>query len=99
MERGSFAQPSITFSGFKFIWLHFWGEIHRTQERESSRGDGEKERKTEGENSMGGERKRGKEVESNMRGGLLPESERRKRELVREEWRGGREVRKGREYA
>jgi len=23
MERRSFVQPSITFLGFKFIWLHF----------------------------------------------------------------------------
>lgn len=62
MERRSFAQPSITFLGFKFIWLHFFlFEIHSTQERSWGMG-----RKTEGENSMRRERKRGKEVGSNI---------------------------------
>lgn len=54
MERGSFAQPSITFLGFKFIWLHsflFFLEIHSTQERERE--------------GLGMERKR----ENSMRGG------------------------------
>lgn len=58
MERGSFAQPSITFLGFKFIWLHFFFFLKYTAHREGerSRGDGEKERKMERENNMGRER-------------------------------------------
>lgn len=32
MERGSFAQPSITFSWLEFIWLYFF-EIHSTPKR------------------------------------------------------------------
>lgn len=42
MERGSFVQPSITFLGFKFIWLHF--SLIYTAEGEEL-GDGEERRK------------------------------------------------------
>lgn len=43
MERESFVQPSITFLGFKFIWLHFSliytaaGEKLRGAERKGGR--------------------------------------------------------------
>lgn len=36
MERGSFAQPSITFLGFKFIWLHF--SLKYTEHKRGARG-------------------------------------------------------------
>lgn len=39
MERGSLVQPSITFLGFKFVWLHF-SLKHTEQERERSQGRG-----------------------------------------------------------
>ena len=60
IERRSFAQPSITFLGFKFIWLlflFFWNTQHTGEEL----GDGEKDRgrkqheEREGEGKGGGE--------------------------------------------
>lgn len=53
MERGSLVQPSITFMGFKFVWLHF-SLKHTEQERERGArggGSGGGWRKTEGVNS------------------------------------------------
>lgn len=58
MERGSFAQPSITFLGFKFIWLHFlfiFYQKHSTQRGRGAGREGENEGKMEGEKSMGKE--------------------------------------------
>lgn len=63
MERGNSAQPSITFLGFKFIWLHFFSEIHCTQERERRWGMGRK-RGRQREKQHEGERKRGTEREA-----------------------------------
>lgn len=45
-EKGSFAQPSITFLGFKLIWLHF--SLKYTEHRRG-RGAGGQRRKMEGE--------------------------------------------------
>lgn len=55
MERGSSAQPSITFLGFKFIWLHFFSEIHCTQERERRWGMGRKRGRQREKQHEGGE--------------------------------------------
>lgn len=79
IERGSFAQPSITFLGFKFIWLHFSLKYtaHRRGERAGGWGDGEKTAWRESNIEWAG-------------GGGLPGSERMRREAVREERRRGR---------
>ena len=42
MESGSFAQPSITFLGFKFIWLHFSSKY--TEHRRGSEAGGWREK-------------------------------------------------------
>lgn len=88
MERGSFAQPSITFLGFKFIWLHFGGGGNTPHTGEGEQTGGWREREEDGGRKQHGEREEeGKGVIYG--GGKLPGSERVKREAVREEWRGG----------
>lgn len=67
MERGSSAQPSITFLGFKFIWLHFFLKYTAHRRGRGAGGWGEREEDREG-NSMGRERKRGMEREAERKG-------------------------------
>lgn len=46
MERESFAQPSITFLGFKFIWLHF--SLKYTTHKRGRGAGGRREREEDG---------------------------------------------------
>jgi len=58
--EGALRKPSITFWGFKFIWLHLLVEKYIKARRR--RGGG-------GEERRGGERNEGKEVENNIQKG------------------------------
>lgn len=59
MERESFVQPSITFLGFKFIWLHF--SLIHSRGRKQHVGGGRTERMRRRKRWMGKDRTERKE--------------------------------------